>query len=513
MNLSIGLTGSNKGWETILQQEGVSWQLLEPTDLKDVGENLSCLIVTANSEVTYETITQLISNGTAVVFEAIKFSELFKKRIRSKKIKAILPREDSFFKHLNILDIFDKIHFVDANSHNLLDNDLHIFSGILGKGNFYVIPFDLERLYLDHDFRRKRFPADRKELPSEIVSQVSKGELRRLIKLLLIEVYRQQDLPFLQKWYWNSNKESCFSFRVDTDYCSIEEAEKLHQVCRKNEISGTWFIDSADEERLKQVYTDLEGQEIAFHCERHRVFKSIEKNRYYINKGLDKLAAAGISVSGYAAPFGEWNEALAAVLEEKGFSYSSEFSLNYDDVPFYPFTEEQRYNVLQIPIHPISLGRLRRSHFRPEEMVKYFSNLIDQKIAEQEPVLIYHHPAHQHFNVIEEIFQYVRKKNLPVMNFRQWSTWWKYREQIDLKGQFLKNKLKLEAGEEVDFLVKITYRGRYCVIPFSRQIDLEKLDWKDLPDNKQRKIAANIRKWHWRDCLYNYESYKGKLRR
>jgi hypothetical protein len=513
MNLGIGLAGGNKGWETILQQEGFAWLLLDQSNAPELAGDKSCLIIHNKSEVSGEEITDYITQGGTVLFEAVKFSELFKRKIKSTKVRSVFPQENGSFKSLGLLDIYEQTYIVNGNSFNLLDRNLNIFSGIIGKGNFYIIPFDLERLYSDHRCRRKRFPAERKELPSEIVSTVSKGQLRRLVKILIEEIYRQKDLPLIQKWYWSTASESCFAFRVDTDYCAAEDATNLFKICRENELSATWFIDTEDDNRIRQVYANLEEQETAFHCDRHRVFKNIGKNRYYLDKGLDKLAAVDLSVSGYAAPFGEWNEALAAVLEEKGFSYSSEFSLNYDDLPYYPFTARQSYSVLQIPIHPISLGRLRRSHFTEKEMVKYFQELIDHKIEEQEPVVIYHHPAHRHFAVINEIFQYVRSKKIPTMNFEQWAMWWKFREQINLQGELRKNKLALSCGEEVDFHIKITYQDKYCIIPYQPQVDLQKLDWKTFPEKKQRTIDKNIRKWHWRDLLYNYESFKGKLRR
>ena len=57
--------------------------------------------------------------------------------------------------------------------------------------------------------------------------------------------------------------------------------------------------------------------------------------------------------------------------EDMDFEYSSEFTLDYDDLPFFPYLKDGFSKVLQIPIHPISLGRLRRSHFSKNEMLKY----------------------------------------------------------------------------------------------------------------------------------------------
>jgi len=42
-----------------------------------------------------------------------------------------------------------------------------------------------------------------------------------------------------------------------------------------------------------------------------------------------------------AAPFGKWNESIQLTFENIGAAFSSEFSLDYDDLPFYPRVKER----------------------------------------------------------------------------------------------------------------------------------------------------------------------------
>ncbi len=511
MKLELVLLGINKGWETVLEQEGIPFSIRLEEEL-DLSET-TCLIIHSNSRINDpKSIIDYIKEGGLVLFESPEYARIFNRKIKIKKVKYLFPESDSIFADLGVLDLHNKLHIIKRISNGILDKELQIFSSILGKGSLSVIPFELCEVLGNTRSVRKRFPANRKELPSEIVSLVSKGRIRRLILILLKKLFNDQGIPLIQKWYWNSNRESCFSFRVDTDYCTAEEAVEMHRICRDNGISGTWFIDTENKERL-DIYSQMEDQEIAFHCDRHRVFKDRETNDRYISAGLNKLADKEISVSGYAAPFGEWNPSLAQVLEAKGFSYSSEFSLNYDDLPYYQYIGDESFEVLQIPIHPISLGRLRRAHFSKTEMLQYYKELIDKKIELNEPINIYHHPSHGHLDIWNEVFRYINMKKLPVMTFEQWNIWWKFRLSIELKVDFKGNNLILNSGNVGDFYLKVTYRNKYCIIPYQNKLDLSSLPWQECKRAISKKLNRKIRRWHWRDLLNDLESFRGKIRK
>ncbi|MFC1887399.1 hypothetical protein ACFLYK_01170 [Candidatus Cloacimonadota bacterium] len=513
MKLEIGLIGTNPGWETVLQQLGVTYKILEAEEIgKSTLEPAFMIIHNLSKIKDPEVIKDRIKSGGSILFESVKYAAIFKRKIRYQRIKYLFPQSDSIFNNLGLIDFNTTFSIEKNKARKYLDKQLYIISEIIGEGFVTVLPFELNKVLNDTRSCRLRFPAERDELPSEIVSKVSKGKIRRLIQILLKGMYQQKELPFIQKWYWNSNRESCFSFRVDTDYCTTEQARELYALCLEKGINGTWFIDTGSEDRIKDIYAGMMDQEIAFHCDRHRIFKDKATNDKFITMGLDKLALHNLSVSGYAAPFGEWNKSLAEVLAEKSFEYSSEFALNYDDLPFFP-NVGKGYNVLQIPIHPISLGRLRRSHFSRSEMIQYYKALIDRKLAEQEPIIIYHHPAHLHLDVFKEIFSYVNSLDLPKMNFEQLSVWWKFRDSIDLKAAFFENKLKLDSDDKVDYYIKISYKDQYSILPFQNKIDLDKIEWKQEKLPVMGREHKDIRKWHWRDLLYNFESYKGKLKR
>jgi len=513
MRIKLALLNSDPGWEMLLAQEGVSYEVIDANSLLSKTTQFQMLIIHSNSAFgDPKVISDHIKNGGVILFEAESYARVFNRKFSRTGVKHLFPDPESTLNVQGVIDFHTDFAMVKGNSNNFLDKNLKIIWNEIGKGSIAVIPFQLSSVLLDTKWKRKRFPAGRTELPSELVARVSKGKIRKLIRTILIKMCDFRDVPYIQKWYLNSPDESCFLFRVDTDFCEEEDAEKLYNILKRKEINGTWFIDTASEYMLRNVYNSMPDQEIAFHCDRHRIFDDYEMNRFYINRGLDKLQKERLAVNGYAAPFGQWNPELGKVLEDLQFSYSSEFSLNYDDLPFFP-AGKGKHSVLQIPIHPVSPGRLRRAHFTESEMVQYYKTVIDMKIAEQEPVIIYHHPSHQYFAVIEEILEYVNSLGLPNMTFRQFALWWKFRNRINLNTNLNGSTLSIDSDEVYDFHLKLTKGNQFAIIPFQKKIDLNDLNWQSNPEQPEIPVNRKIRNFYWRDLLNDYESYKGKMKK
>jgi len=279
MQINIGLYNSNPGWEILLEQEGVQYEIIKPGISGIEPGKFVCLIIHANSLVQdHEEIKDHIKSGGLVLFESKIYAEIFNRKCKRKKVRSIFPARGTIFTSQGVVDFNSELNFVKYNSTNFLDKELKIIWDIIGNGAIAVIPFDVNRLLTDFRFCRKRFPADRKELPSELVSSVSKGKIRRIISILLKKMLTFKKLPYIQKWYYNSEARSCFIFRVDTDFCDEDSACKLHEIFKEYDINATWFIDTASERMVNDIYKKMEDQEIAFHCDRHRIFKDQDKN-------------------------------------------------------------------------------------------------------------------------------------------------------------------------------------------------------------------------------------------
>ena len=180
----------------------------------------------------------------------------------------------------------------------------------------------------------------------------------------------------------------------------------------------------------------------------------IEKFGNY-KKGLEVLNNASIYPKGVAAPFGEWNDLFNKVIEKLGFEYSSEFSYSYDGFPQFAG------DILQVPVHPISFGRLSREGYTDEEMYDYFINVINQKIALCEPVIIYTHPKEERLEILKKIFDYINQQELPKYTFKEYSDWWRKKIKTKSNLSFINNELKIETENEDNTLrLKVVYPSK-----------------------------------------------------
>jgi len=178
------------------------------------------------------------------------------------------------------------------------------------------------------------------------------------------------------------------------------------------------------------------------HCYRHRVFNSYRQNYNNLKKGLEVLRKVSIIPKGVAAPFGEWNSSFSKAVEDNGFEYSSEFAFSYDN---FPQIADEKNEILQIPVHPISFGRLLRAVYNDNEMYEYFVNVINQKIALCEPVIIYTHPQEERYDIHKRIFNFVNEMDLYKITFYEYAQWWKKRNLINYSASLINNEIKTES--------------------------------------------------------------------
>lgn len=502
-NLKIGVFGDKPGWMIILKQIGVSFEVI------DLGSELhsleySIVIVCSNlnrSEI--KKIENYQAEGGAVLFESAHYAKYASKSVIHKKTKYLISDTESIFSSVGLVDIYSKIKLLQDHKLKILDKGLHICT----KGNTVVIPYNINDLITNTASIRKRFYASRKELPSEIVSKVSKAKLRKIIEICLKYLHHKRDLPFVHLFHKPKPDKNVFIFRLDTDYCTQQEANEIEEICNKNNISATWFLDTESEKKLKN-YAKMADQELGIHCDKHYIYNNFSDNYENLQRANDKLKECNISAHGFAAPFGDWNCTLDKALQENHLKYSSEFTLDYDDLPFYPFCHNGFSKVLQIPIHPISLGRLRRSHFDKDEMLQYYLEWIKFRSEQDEPVIIYHHPHHRYSEIIDKIFQYINLHDYENMTMLEYYKWWKERYKLEPEFQIDENKLKVNYNKNT-ILTKISRKNGYSITE-SGEMDLNKIPIKPYVKKKHTDDKKRIRKFHWRDVLYNYESKRSK---
>lgn len=360
-----------------------------------------------------------------------------------------------------------------------------------------LLPFDPELALADRRTVVKNFFARPERLPSERVSLVSKGEVRHLLRWSLEFLHLHRGIPYVHLWYYPDLARNVFGFRVDTDFSSRSDIDALYAVARSAGSGMTWFVDVKSHEPLLPRFESMIGQEVGVHCFDHRVTDSLEGNVANFGKAKRILEDAGFTVPGFAAPQGVWNPALAAATDKLGFTYSSEFSWVYDSLPARPAEIDRLWNTLQVPVHPICIGSLRRVGYNEAQMREYFSLMFEWKMARREPLLFYHHPSHRHEGVIEWLFSIAEERRVPRLTLGEYAKWWTVRQTIALEirwnGRTLELDFPAECGprESVGLRVLVD-SGKEAFVPITPLVDLDQCAWHQkflcLPPSDIRRI-------------------------
>lgn len=420
--LCIGIQSLDEEWQVVLNQIGV-W--FEETDYSnDLLNNYSMLILnkTPNSE-QKSLLAKYLKDGGSVLEMAGVASFFPKSETDAYNAKTVINNTDhEAFQHIPLLDFFSEIQ---------VHRDSWLFEGLIhfvpeegGRLAFFGTP--IQQMMQKRAYTRKRFYSKHGRFPDEIVSKISKHELMEAFTATLKELHIQQKLPFLQKW--TSPEESpIFCFRIDSDFGDQKSVKKLYSTIKKHEISATWFLHVKAHENWLDTFHSFEGQEIALHGYEHGTTSSASKATSNIQEGKELLEQAGFTPKGFCAPYGIKNSALKKSLSHFNFDYTSEFTFGYDGFPLQSAGKNQP---VQLPIHPICTGSLKRQKYSDRKMKEYFKFILQNKLARFEPVFFYHHPMQPGLKVIEHLFQMVNTQELPSLTFSEFAQFWKDRQAV-----------------------------------------------------------------------------------
>jgi peptidoglycan/xylan/chitin deacetylase (PgdA/CDA1 family) len=479
----IGLVKEELGWQQVLNQEGVNYELIPNlSNLERYG-----VVILSRHPVGQEIPALLdhIDYGGSILtdFPGLKaLNSEFK--YRKSKFRYVVPTSGNIFNNVGVVDFGQKGFALPRT------NKPGIYSENYGKGKIIALPFDINQALLNTKTKPKSFYYTTQRFPYETVAEVSKGEVRKLAVNCLRELIRQQNLYYTHLWYYPDSNMSVFTFRVDTDFSPWDNIQSVIKLAQENDMNFTWFVNTKAQKDDLHKFKTLQdsGQDMQLHCFAHNVYSDYMRNRVNIIRGKEVLREVGIEPIGFAAPFGEWNENLARVLEELNFQYSSEFGFTYDDLPSYPIVLGQKSRVLQIPIHPICVGRLLQANLDIDQISDYFMHYINLYYQAHEPIMIYDHPhrIHQFPKVFDAIFKKVKEmKGIWITNFTQFTQWWKRREAIIYNATIENGQLKIITPKEnPNFsLHLISPTGQEAFIPLKNGFyHLDKLAWSTIPE-------------------------------
>ena len=440
MRLSVAIIEAHLYWEFWLRQIGVSF-----VRSNSLSPDFPVAII--NSQHQPQDLADYLNTGMHVIITASQAKNWRYCGVTTRKVRwiqgdtGIFQDVRPFFVNLKLTCPQDANALCDQDKNHLIKIEP------VGRGNLIIIPDELILAAAVSRSARMPFPTFAgKRSPTERVCMTNKSGIREVLGKLLKCSFHAHSLPFAFLWPYPDAKQSWFAFRIDTDFATPEDVKSLANLLEKAQLPATWFVETRSVAHSIDQYKFPPGHEVALHCYRHAIYHTVSENRADIRRGVAILQKAGYAPVGYAAPFGEWQPVLAKALAEEGFEYSSEFVISYDDYPFYPIVEDAFAAVLQIPIHPISVGRLRWAKFSASEMIAYYCAIADELYARNLPIIFYHHPGQNRLSVWEVVFQHIaQKKALHYGTFDEFNKWWKLRYskswEIEFQNGIVKTKI------------------------------------------------------------------------
>lgn len=484
MKIAAALLRPSFVWEEFLRQEGFPFRVMERGE-EWSAEQQSLLIVTRPLAADEQsTVRQCLKGGGAVLGCARDLREIAGVAAGPGRIDYLLGEGSGLFGSVGLVDLGLEGEIPrEARLLRTEQNTFAVFAGELLGGMAVILPFDPESALGDARPAMKNFYSRIERLPAERVSLVAKGEVRHLLRQSMEFLHLSRGLPYVHLWYFPGAARNLFAFRVDTDFAEKRDIDALYALARSHDMGLSWFIDVESHRPLLAHFRSMAGQEFGVHCYAHAVDPLEEPNRRNFSKAKQILREAGFDGRGLAAPYGIWNPALARVTVELGFAYSSEFSWAYDTLPGLPATTECVYDVLQVPIHPICVGSLRKAGHSESQMREYFNLMLDWKSARSEPLIFYHHPSDRHWGVLDELFRQADERGVLKTTLGEYAAWWNRRTgtsvDVVLRGEVLDLEYDAERGGGELSLRVIRAPGKESLVGLSPRIELRAPEWKE----------------------------------
>ena len=481
----IALWGSDVYWQGVLRQEGVSFR----TDVGPRLDGVKILILDrAPSPQEASRITDYVASGGALLGYSGHASAVWPElTLRPVRLRYIIPDGCAIFHNVGLVSVETKgLLCSRANTGRTNGNHAALLVDRIGQGARVLLPFDLARVFEQLGATFRQFPAVTQRFPTETVSTVSRGEVRRLVAGCLRLLLAEQGLPYVHLAYVPGPGPSVFGFRIDTDFGSKSTIESAARLADDMGIRPSWYVNvRAHGEYLPEFkrYADA-GHDVQLHCYRHVVYRDYGNNRTNLERGRATMAAAGLPVTGTVAPYGDWNPEFDRALADLEFSYSSEFTFDFDDLPCRVVISGRPSPLLQVPVHPISIGRLEAAHASDSDVRCYYQSYAELQVSRQEPCFLYDHPEQisQKAEVLRQIIDDAVTRCGGTITLTDYFRWWRRREgqAFDLSADA--NGITVataNAYEDIDLVVEMG--ERQARLPLRNATPTyEELDWQEI---------------------------------
>lgn len=437
--IEVGVHGGNGlgGWSRILVQEGLPFR-----DDPDGG----CPVVVSDGVVPDWLERYLAGGGTFVLTSAPEVPGLMPSSIVA-SVEVIRP--ESAARPIAapcIARVFDasgsgeiRLHEDRVTKNGIVQDVYPVFSVLaVGAGHLVYTGLPLPVLLRAQGDRLRRFAAF--SLVTERVSNVDKAQIADVLVDMLRAAFSVAEIPYVSVGRFPDGAPSVFIFRVDVDGAFGDRGLKLSQVLAEHGIRSSFFVNAANCQRWPGDLSGIEEHhELGQHGFVHNLFPTIAENVDNLERGSRWLTdMTGVQPRSFVAPRGLWNDALGEALARHGYTYSSDFGLEFDSLPF-----RTPSGVLQVPVHPYSPERaVRFAEERGEppptaqDVAQHYLQVMAAQQTARRPVHIYGHPetlGAYADEVIPKLAAEARRRRLRPMSLGEYAAWWAEREQAGLQ--------------------------------------------------------------------------------
>lgn len=284
----------------------------------------------------------------------------------------------------------------------------------------------------------------------ERVASIDKAEVADTLVWMLRRAFRAWGVPYIRPVRFPEGAASAFILRVDVDGLFGDRTRRLAEVASAHNIPISFYFNGELCDHIPGELADwTRDHEIGQHCYKHNVFDTMDENLQNLLEGAEWVRERlEVEPKGFVAPRGLWNCSLEEALVNMRYTFSSDFSLAFDLLPY-----RTRQGILQIPVHPFSPERAvvfaeERGLARPpaSAIAAYYRTILLDQVQRNRLAHFYGHPEVLGAiakEVLVPLFKEVAVTELPVMTISGMVSWWERREETRFSAEYYPEKRHL----------------------------------------------------------------------
>ncbi len=183
MRLTVGITQLLPEWEIVIQQIGVSFEIISPKEPISADQFSAIIITRKEAMPEKDVLLHYLNSGGSILTEADVAEWLFNIGTMPAFVNTIEPIKDPIFS--GVLPGFIQTKLFLPRRGDVLESEsgrklVQIHTS--GKGTAIILPGGFSKIILDTGVRRRNFPTRAPLLPSERITRKSKHTIREVIQ-------------------------------------------------------------------------------------------------------------------------------------------------------------------------------------------------------------------------------------------------------------------------------------------------------------------------------------------